>query len=103
MTFNKPCLSCGKVTRTSRCATCQTEHERVKSAGREPRAHYAGDYRKRAKVVRDTAVACWICGEGWRDGDPWQADHVRQGDPASPLAPAHRTCNIARSNQRNKN
>lgn len=101
MTFAKPCLVCGKVTRASRCDDCQKEYERVKSRKREPRPHYGGDYRKRAKDVRDNAVACWVCGDGWRPDDPWQADHVRQGDPLSPLAPAHRSCNIARSNQRN--
>jgi hypothetical protein len=39
---------------------------------------------------------CWLCGDGPRSNDPWAADHVYPGDLASPLAPAHRSCNGAR-------
>jgi hypothetical protein len=58
------------------------------------RQHYGGDYRKRAKAVRDAATHCWLCGEPARLNDPWQADHVVAGEIDSPLLPAHRSCNI---------
>jgi hypothetical protein len=68
-------------------------------AGTRNREHYRGDYQRRAKFVRSTAIVCWLCGEGWRSDDPWQADHIEPGNPSSELAAAHRSCNIARSNQ----
>ena len=60
---------------------------------------YGGDYRKAAAEVRASTVACWLCGEGWRPNDPWQADHVTPGDPESVLLGAHRSCNIGRANK----
>jgi len=91
--FPRPCLVCGVLTsNATRCSTCQRERER----GRV-RPHYAGDYRKRAKVVRESPGPCWICkDETLRPGDIWTADHLIPGDPASPLAKAHRSCNSAR-------
>ena len=60
--------------------------------------HYRNDYDRRAKTVRRYANAnpdarCWRCGQPARPGDPWQAGHLIDGDPASPLAPEHRSCN----------
>lgn len=60
--------------------------------------HYAGTYKARAARVRadayaDPSTRCRRCGELAREGDPWQAGHVRDGDPSSPLAPEHRSCN----------
>lgn len=60
---------------------------------------YGRNHKRIAAMICATASACWVCGEGARPGDPWQADHVQQGDPDSPLAAAHRSCNIARSNR----
>jgi hypothetical protein len=95
------CLSCGTLTLNgSRCEPCQTTQDTAISNRRGPRAHYAGDYRKRAKVIRDNAETCWICGDGYRVDDPWTADHLVPGDPASPLAAAHRSCNSARGNKK---
>jgi len=99
MPLPRPCLDCGALSTKSRCETCNRELERRRSAARPPRKHYAGDYRKRAKAVRESAGACWLCGDGPRPNDPWQADHVVPGDPASPLAAAHRSCNIRRANE----
>ena len=61
-------------------------------------AHHKGTYHVRARHCRDLANAdpstvCWRCGKPARQGDPWQAGHVRDGDPTSPLAPEHRSCN----------
>lgn len=63
------------------------------------REHYKGDYRRRAKAVRDAAVACYWCGGGFTPSNPVQADHLDAGDPASELVPAHRGCNVGRSNR----
>ena len=60
------------------------------------RDHYKGDYQARAKAVRESATHCWLCGEPAREGDPWQADHIYPGRSDSPLAPAHRSCNVRR-------
>ena len=57
-----------------------------------PYVYYNAD----GKLVRDTATHCWLCGEPARPDDPWQADHIYPGKPDSPLAPAHRSCNIRR-------
>lgn len=61
------------------------------------RAHYKGDYPKRAKAVRDAAYAdpttrCWRCG-GLLGKDTWDAGHLIDGSPLSPLAAEHATCN----------
>lgn len=97
--FLKPCLGCGTLTRERRCPDCHAKRlaEMPKPKGRD--RHYRGDYDKRAKAVRDSTERCWICGEGARAGDPWQADHIIDGDPYSPLLGAHRSCNIRRSRQ----
>jgi rubredoxin len=60
---------------------------------------YGGDYAKQAAEVRATTHVCWLCGEGWRANDPWQADHVDPGNPFSQLLGAHRSCNIGRANK----
>ena len=92
----RPCLDCGRLATDSRCPECSLVRERIRDKQRGPRPHYAGDYRKRAKAVRESPGPCWICGEGDREGDPWQADHVVAGDPQSMLAKSHRSCNIKR-------
>ena len=95
----RPCLDCGKLTRNrSRCEPCRLQHGQRIEATRDQskRQHYSGDYRKRAKAVREAATHCWICGETARPNDPWQADHVVAGEIDSPLLPAHRSCNIKR-------
>jgi hypothetical protein len=94
----RPCLDCKQLTTNTRCETCRLRKVREWDAGRDPatRTHYLGDYRKRAKAVRDTPGPCWICGELERPNDPWQADHVDAGNPESLLLKAHRSCNIRR-------
>ena len=104
----KPCLDCGRVTNgASRCEPCfekaRIKFEQARANRPRNRQHYGGDYARRAAIVRANATECWICGEGPRVDDPWQADHIIQGDPDSVLAAAHRSCNIRRSNQRRNN
>lgn len=55
-------------------------------------------YKRRAKAVRQRAqndpnVRCWRCGGRPADGQ-WNAGHVIEGDPSSPLEPECRTCNV---------
>ena len=103
------CLDCGTPSPATRCAKCdetfrrgryrkQTE-ERKKRGGRPG---YGGGYRRAASSVRALASRCWICGDGPRPDDPFQADHVTPlvADPYSTfLLPAHRSCNVGRSNR----
>jgi hypothetical protein len=60
---------------------------------------YSGDYKRRAKAVRQQAVNCHICGDPARINDPWEADHINPADPTSKLLPAHRSCNERRGNK----
>lgn len=62
------------------------------------RAHYRGTYARRARAVvaqanADPTARCWRCGRLSLPGDPWQAGHIRDTDPTSPLAAEHRSCN----------
>ncbi len=68
------------------------------------RAHYRGSYQRRAKAVREAAKAdpttrCWRCGRLALPDDPWQAGHVIDADPSSPLAPEHQSCNARAGRQ----
>jgi hypothetical protein len=104
--FPKPCLDCGVIVKNgSRCPTHQSAYQqRIDLLRANKRTHYSGDYKTRAKKVRATATICWLCKQGEKPNDPWQADHVYPGNPLSPLLPAHRSCNIQRHNQKpNKN
>ena len=93
------CLGCNTLTdHGSYCQSCAAERERKRSKDRGPR-HYTYEYRKAAKAVRESASQCWICGEGAKPADPWTADHLVPGDPYSPLAPAHRSCNSRRGSK----
>ena len=92
--ISRPCVECRKLTtRTTRCLACDTMRNQVRN---QRRAHYRGDYRRRAAQVRANAVLCWICGKGARMGDPFTADHVEPGVTTSMLLPAHRSCNSRR-------
>ena len=104
MKFKRPCLDCGQLTTNkSRCDEHQKRIDDLMNARRSQvkraTGQYSGDYRKRAKEVRDTATVCHLCGEGPRVNDPWQADHIIPSDPYSPLAAAHRSCNARRGNK----
>lgn len=90
------CITCGQLTtRRTRCARCQSQRDRVRNASR---VHYAGAFDRLGRAVRDAANAdpttrCRTCGGLARPGDPWQAGHVIDGDPNSPLQAEHRSCN----------
>lgn len=107
--MKRPCLDCGRPTSGSRCDAChgafrgkvnaEQAATRKKEGGRPA---YGPVYRKHAAAVRASAFRCWLCGEGPRMNDPWQADHVipiAEGGGTGPLAPAHRSCNVSRANR----
>lgn len=103
--FRQPCLDCGALTSGgSRCDVCQHKkdliHDEKRAARKKATGQYAGKYRVKAKIVRETAVTCWICGQGAIPGDPWQADHLNPGEHGNKaiLLPAHASCNRKRSN-----
>lgn len=97
MAIQRPCIVCGILTdQQSRCEAHRLQQDNTRYRRRGTRPHYQGDYRKRAAQVRANATECWLCGDGPRLHDPWTADHVIPGDPASPLLPAHRSCNSRR-------
>ena len=107
--MKRPCLDCGTPTDQSRCPRCTTGFDRIRNREATIRRNrgggrpaYGSRFRKEGGRVRATATTCWICGDGKRDNDPWQADHVipvQNGGGEGPLLPAHRSCNIARANQ----
>ena len=94
--MTRPCLDCGTLTpNRTRCETCRIARQRARVRG--PRLHYAGDYAKRARLVRQGEGPCWICGRyELEPGDIWTADHLIPSNPDSPLAKAHRSCNSSR-------
>jgi hypothetical protein len=66
--------------------------------------HRTPDYVRRAAHIRAHAIThpntrCWRCGhtiDEIRQAHPrarWQAGHLRDGDPTSPLAPECSVCN----------
>lgn len=101
MAFKKPCLDCGQLSYESRCPAHTQRMEQLRDLRRagKKKMLYNSEYRKQAAYVRATAITCHICGDGARREDPWQADHLIAGDPNSPLAAAHRSCNAKRGDK----
>lgn len=100
--FQAPCLVCGVLVRGGNKCEAHKNPPRdysARAAKKKATGQYSGDYRKRARIIRDAAVICHICKEGFRPRDPWQADHLIPGDRFSPLLPAHRSCNASRGNK----
>jgi hypothetical protein len=101
----KPCIDCGTPTNDTRCPTHTNEHDRAKDRGRARHHNEYGRAKHRGEGarVRATATRCHICGQGPKPNDPWQADHLiplaNNRGGGGPLLPAHRSCNIARSNK----
>ena len=108
MKFRRPCIECGQLGEPgySRCPQHQTQIEQ-KMADRRRQVkqntqQYTGPYNRLAKIIRQTATICHLCGQGPKPNDPWEADHLNPGTPVTQLAdlaPAHRTCNQNRSNK----
>jgi hypothetical protein len=81
----RACLTCGALSTGTRCERCTTARQTAATARRH-RPHYNYAYRKQAKLIRDNATHCWICGEGEKLNDPWTADHLLPADINSPLS-----------------
>jgi len=117
--FPQPCSVCGALTKgASRCEPHDAQYRanRNRSAGARAVARqeikkrgvgpadrssyksklYNSQYRKDAKLIRDTATHCHICKQAFTEGDKIEADHIIPGDIGGPLAPAHRPCNQRR-------
>lgn len=101
MPFRKPCLDCGALSYNSRCPVHEARVMQLRDIKRaeKKKTLYNKSYKKAAAVVRATAIVCHICKDGARAHDPWQADHLDAGNPNSPLAAAHRSCNASRGNK----
>jgi hypothetical protein len=103
--FAIPCGVCGELTRNdgALCSLHKRQYEQQAELRRalvkKLTGQYSGDYRRRAKIVRDTAVECHICGRGALPNEPWEADHLDPADPNSELRAAHRSCNLRRGNK----
>lgn len=105
--MRQPCLDCGVPADGTRCGRCRTTFTHIRNrtqtqrrrAGLGANRPYDATYRKTAKIVRENAERCWLCGDGFRVDDPWTADHIEPGRADSALAPAHRSCNSARANK----
>ena len=110
--FPQPCSVCGALTKgASRCEPHDAQYKanRNRSAGARAVARadrssyksrlYNSQYRKDAKLIRDTATHCHICRQAFVEGDKIEADHIIPGDIGGPLAPAHRLCNQRRGSR----
>ncbi len=107
--FPKPCLKCKALfkARSEYCEACRLERKpraptpRIESAERKQKKRllYGGDYKARSQIVRESATHCHICKKEFTDRREIQADHLVPGNPDSPLAPAHRTCNARKGNR----
>lgn len=100
MAFNKPCLDCGVLTRIgNRCEKHQAIVDSKVNARKAQRTLYDSDYKKQAKLIKEFATHCWLCGEAFTDRSQIQADHVMAGRRDSMLMPAHARCNAVRGNK----
>lgn len=109
MRFPRPCLKCNVLHKDKGdyCAACRKQYERDRERKRyeDPvfRARkqllYSSAYKATAKIIKANATHCHICKEAFTDRSQITADHLIPGDPASPLAPAHKGCNSRRGNR----
>lgn len=108
----KPCIDCGTPANGTRCPQHTSQRQAVLQANQTARrqstggrSKYGGNYAGRGRAVRANATVCWLCGSGPIHDDPWQADHLIQGDrngEGGALLPAHRSCNIRRRHMAGK-
>ena len=102
MKFRKPCLKCGKLGEPgiAYCTLHETERiKRINDAKNARPLYRSAAYRQARKIIKDTATHCHLCGQAFTNREEITADHIIAGNPASPLAPAHRSCNSSRGNK----
>lgn len=107
MRFPKPCTVCGELSPETLCPTHRAEKNRRIQQTRDNNPNriarkkelYNPTYRRISKAIREAGGVCHLCGKGALPGDPWQTDHIEPGNPNSPLALAHRSCNASRGNK----
>ena len=107
--MNQPCLDCGRPANGTRCERHQASHtrhaNRIQNLQRKAnggRPQYAGEWKRISRGVRLTATLCWVCKKPATPDDPFQADHILPAAThggGGPVAAAHRSCNITRSNK----
>jgi hypothetical protein len=101
VSFRKPCIDCGELSRSTRCDTCAGVRNQAIQAKRDADPNYKAkkarlynsQYRRQAQAVKAGATHCALCHQPFQLGDRIEADHINPGDPTSPLQPAHRLCN----------
>ena len=107
MRFQRPCLDCGELSENNRCQRHQEVHDRrqrrrldslPKKSSEDKSRFYNSEFRAKAKQVKDSAVACYLCGNRFSHTEKQtgkvQADHVYPSlGNESPILAAHATCN----------
>ena len=104
--FNKPCIICGTLSRGTRCEQHEKELTQRKEAARNSDPTYKAKkatlygyaHQKARRELLATATVCYICGKQFTIEDKIDADHLIPGDPYSPLAATHASCNRSRGN-----
>lgn len=102
MKFKKPCLKCGTLGEPGKayCPLHETERmKRINDAKNQRTLYRSTAYRNARKLIKEQATHCHLCGQPFTNREEITADHLIAGNPASPLAPAHRTCNSKRGNK----
>jgi hypothetical protein len=107
MGFNKPCIICGTLSRGTRCETHEKELTQRKEAARNSDPTYKAkkatlygyQHQKARKQLIANATVCYLCGKPFTPTDKIDADHLIPGDPYSPLAATHASCNRSKGNK----
>jgi len=95
-------MTCGKLGEPGMayCPTHEAERMKIINDRKNQRTLYRGaDYRRAREHIKQYATHCHLCGQPFTDRKQITADHVDAGNPLSPLAPAHLTCNSSRGNK----
>ena len=104
--FVRPCIQCQELHRDKGdyCAQCRRIKDRAREADparrKRKRELYNSDYRKQAAMIKASATHCHLCLKPFTDRAQITADHINAGEPNSPLAPAHKSCNSSRGNRK---
>lgn len=96
---NRPCLTCGKPSKRTRCPTCQRQHDRTRRPPSQARG-YDQQYRTNRAIILANNPRCAIC----HTAPATTADHIiptSRGGTAelTNLRPACQRCNSARGNR----